>query len=64
VTNPDTSKCENLGVSPNKPKTPTVSFRVDPELWRAAVDRAAERGESASDVIRRALLAYVEEDDK
>ena len=57
----DTGKCENLRVAPNKPKTPTVSVRIDPDLWQRAVKTAAGRGETASDVIRRALLAYVEE---
>lgn len=48
-------------VSPNKPKTPTVSVRIPPELWRAAVDKAKARGETATAVIVAALLAYVED---
>lgn len=62
MTNPDTSTCENPPVAPNKPKTPTVSVRIDPQLWQAAVKKAAGKGETASDVIRRALLTYVEDE--
>lgn len=35
--------------------------RVDDELWEAAQERAKLRRETVADVIRRALLAYVEE---
>lgn len=45
---------------PNAPKTPTRAVRVEDGLWRAAQTKAAERGESVSDVVRRALLAYVD----
>jgi negative regulator of replication initiation len=34
------------------------SVRVDDSLWAAAAANAAERGESVSDVIRRALETY------
>jgi predicted HicB family RNase H-like nuclease len=34
--------------------------RVDDELWEAAQTKAKDRRESVADVIRRALLAYVE----
>lgn len=44
---------------PNAPKTPLRSIRVDTDLWRAAQAVAAARGESLSDVIRRALVRYV-----
>lgn len=43
---------------PNAPKTPLRSIRVDTDLWRAAQAVAAARGESLSDVIRRALVRY------
>jgi hypothetical protein len=33
--------------------------RVTDELWQAAKERASENGETVSDVIRRALVAYV-----
>lgn len=35
------------------------SFRIAEDLYRAAKLKAAERGESLSDVIRRALERYV-----
>ena len=47
-------------MSPNKPKTPHRTIRVDDELWHAAQAKASERGENLSDVIRDALRAYVE----
>lgn len=34
------------------------TFRVPEQLWNDAMAAASERGESASDVIRRALDAY------
>ena len=46
---------------PNAPKTPARGVRVPEELWRAALERAAARGETVSDVLRRALEAYVSE---
>lgn len=42
----------------DQPKTPARAVRVDGALWRAAQGRAAERGETVSDVIRRALRWY------
>lgn len=42
------------------PVTKIRTVRVDDELWEAAQARAADRRESVADVIRRALLAYVE----
>lgn len=44
---------------PNAPKTKHRTVRVPDELWAQAQERAAERGESLSDVIRRALQEYV-----
>lgn len=44
---------------PNAPKTPNRVIRVDDDLWRAAQLKAGERGESVSEVIRRALRRYV-----
>lgn len=46
---------------PNQPRrgNPARAVRVEDELWQAAQDRAAERGETVSDVIRRALQRYV-----
>lgn len=39
--------------------TPHLTVRVDPALRDAAKAKAAERGETLSDVIRRALERYV-----
>lgn len=48
-----------LGGMPNQPKTPMKSFRIPQDLYDAAKDKAAERGESLSDVVRRAFERYV-----
>jgi predicted HicB family RNase H-like nuclease len=44
---------------PNQPKTPLKSFRIPAELYAAAQAKAAERGESVSEVVRKALERYV-----
>lgn len=44
---------------PNVPKTPLRSFRIPDEVYRAAQAKAAEKGESVSDVVRKALERYV-----
>ena len=44
---------------PNQPRTPLRSFRIPDELYEAAQAKAAEKGESVSDVVRRALERYV-----
>ena len=49
-------------MSPNRPGTPTTTFRLDPALLAAAKAKAAERGETLSDVVRRALREYVEDE--
>ena len=38
---------------------PARSVRVEDELWNAAMARTAQRGETVSDVVRRALRRYV-----
>lgn len=47
-----------LGAMPNRPKTPHRTIRVAPELWERARVVALDRGETLSDVIRRALEEY------
>lgn len=42
--------------------TKVRGVRVDDELWEAALAKAKDRRESVADVIRRALLAYTEEE--
>jgi len=44
---------------PNAPKTPARNIRIPDDLWLAAQDKAAAKGESVSDVVRRALERYV-----
>lgn len=44
---------------PNKPKTPLRSFRIPDETYKAAQVKAAEKGETVSDVVRKALERYV-----
>lgn len=45
---------------PNQPKTPHKSFRIPADLYQAAQAKASERGETVTDVVRRALAEYVE----
>lgn len=44
---------------PNKPKTPHRTIRVPDDEWQAAQARAVEEGVTVSDVVRKALRAYV-----
>lgn len=44
---------------PNQPKTKVRSIRIPDELWEAATAKAESRGETVSEVIRRALERYV-----
>ena len=46
-------------VAPNAPRTPMKSFRIPEDLYRAAQVKAAEKGETLTDVVRRALERYV-----
>lgn len=50
---------ETMAFVPNKPKTPGRLFRIPDELYKAAQAKAAERGETVSDVVRKALERYV-----
>lgn len=45
---------------PNKPKTPIRSMRIPDDEWHPAQEKAAERGETVTDVVRRALREYRE----
>lgn len=42
-------------------ETKVRTVRVDDELWQAAQEKAKKRRETVAAVIKRALLAYVEE---
>jgi hypothetical protein len=44
---------------PNAPKTPSRNVRVPDDLWQTAMAKALDRGETLSDVIRKALERYV-----
>ncbi|HET6911265.1 MAG TPA: CopG family transcriptional regulator [Mycobacteriales bacterium] len=46
---------------PNTPGTPRRTIRVPDDLWDAAAEKAAERGESLSGVLRKALERYVKQ---
>jgi hypothetical protein len=43
-------------------ETPVRHIRIDDELWRLAVEKAERRRETVATVVRRLLLAYVEEE--
>lgn len=47
--------------TPSVAVTKIRAVRIDDELWEQAQQKAKDRRESVADVIRRALLAYVEE---
>ena len=46
---------------PNQPKTPVHSVRIPDEIWDAAKRKAADHGETITDVILRLLKRYVRE---
>ena len=48
-----------MAVTPPAGKTPIKCFRIPPDLYASAQVKAAERGETLSDVVRRALERYV-----
>lgn len=49
-----------MNAVPNKPKTPIRGVRVPDEEWVPAQDVARVRGESMTDVVRRALREYAD----
>ena len=48
-----------VGRVPNQPKTPLRSFRIPTDLYERAQARAAERGETLSQAVRKFLERYV-----
>lgn len=44
---------------PNQEATPRRTVRVPDELWEAAKRKAADEGETITDVVVRALTRYV-----
>lgn len=53
----DTSQVQHNGAVP---ETRLRNIRVDDRLWAAVKEIAAERRETVSAIIRRALVEYVE----
>jgi hypothetical protein len=43
----------------NPTHTPPRSIRIEEALWRAAQEKTAQRGETVTDVVVRALERYV-----
>ena len=54
-----TATTEKIGLVPNQPKTPARAVRIDDALWDAVKQEAARRGETATDVVRRALREHL-----
>lgn len=52
---------DSMGPVPNQPKTPHMSFRIDPDLKRDMLHLTAANGEKVSDVVRRAFETYRDE---
>jgi hypothetical protein len=46
---------------PDQPSTPHRTFRAPDEEWEPAKRIAADRGETLTDVLRRALRRYIRE---
>lgn len=44
---------------PNRPKTPMRGFRIPSRLWEPLTRLAAERGETATDVVLRAIEEHL-----
>jgi hypothetical protein len=44
---------------PNQPATPNRNMRIPDELWDLVLRRADDLGETATDVVIRALRAYL-----
>jgi len=43
--------------------TPLRAIRVPADVWEPAQERAAEKGETMTDVVRRALIEYTNRDE-
>lgn len=44
---------------PNQEKTPRRTIRINDDVWNAAAEKAERKGETVSDVVRRALINYI-----
>lgn len=47
-------------VSPNQPKTPARTMRIDDALWDAVKEEADRLGVTPSDIVREALRKHLE----
>lgn len=43
---------------PNQPKTPTRNFRIPDDVYKAALKKASDDGQSLSEVVREFLVRY------
>lgn len=48
-----------MSLVPNQPKTPLRTFRIPDDVYKAAQAKAADKGETVTDVVKRALERYV-----
>lgn len=53
------TRSQRGAVSPNQPRTRKHGVRIDDGLWQAALRKAHDQGETLTDVIIRALKAYL-----
>jgi len=49
---------------PNQPRTPNRTVRVPDDIWFPALEKAKAEGRTLSDVIRDALLEYIDGEDE
>ena len=54
-----TPLAESIGTVPNQPKTPMLSVRIATPLREAVKAEAKRRGETYTDVVRRAFELYI-----
>ena len=54
-----TPLAESIGTVPNQPKTPMLSVRIPTTLRESVKAEAKRRGETVTDVVRRAFELYV-----
>lgn len=54
-----TGAAAKIRTVPNQPKTPARAVRIDDTLWDAVKQEAVRRGETATDVVRRALREHL-----
>ena len=60
----ETRSPAKMSTVPNQPKTPARAVRIDDATWEAVKAEAERRGETATDVVRRALNAHLRETER